>query len=87
MISVSGKKWTQHKVNKNLVEKVKQDYGLGDILSQLIISRNYNKSEIYGIQNNQKLTNIFINDNDYQKACLILLESISKNENICSINK
>ena len=33
MISVSGKIWTQQKVNKNLVEKVKQDYGFGDILS------------------------------------------------------
>ena len=72
MISVSGKKWEKQKVNKNLVEKVKQDYGLGDILSQLIISKNYDASEIYGINNNQKLVNIFINDHDYQKASLIL---------------
>ena len=28
MISVSGKIWTEQKVNKNLVEKFKQDYGL-----------------------------------------------------------
>ena len=35
MISVSGKIWKQQKVNKNLVEKVKQDYGFGDILSQI----------------------------------------------------
>ena len=28
MISVSGKMWIQQKVNKNLVEKVKQDHGL-----------------------------------------------------------
>jgi hypothetical protein len=27
MISVSGKIWTEQKVNKNLVEKFKQDYG------------------------------------------------------------
>ena len=40
MISVSGKKWEKQKVNKNLVEKAKQDYSLGDILSQLIISKN-----------------------------------------------
>ena len=73
MISVSGKNWSQQKVNKNLVEKVKQDYELGDILSQLVISRNYDISEIYGINNNQKLTNIFKNDNDYQKASLIVL--------------
>ena len=40
MISVSGKNWERQKINKNLVEKVKQDHGLGDILSHLIISRN-----------------------------------------------
>ena len=67
MISVSGKIWIQQKVNKNLVEKVKQDYGLGDILSQLIISRNYDSSEIYGINNYQKLTNIFKDDYDFKK--------------------
>ena len=65
MISVSGKKWTEQKVNKNLVEKIKQDYGFGDILSKLIISRNYDASEIYGIDNNQKLSNIF--KDDYRK--------------------
>ena len=83
MISVSGKTWIQQKINKNLVEKVKQDYGFGDLLSQLIISRNYDISEIHGINNNQKLTNIFKNDYDYEKASLILLNSIKKNENIC----
>ena len=31
MISVTGKSWAQQKVNKNLVEKVKQYYGLGDV--------------------------------------------------------
>ena len=49
MISVTGKSWVQQKVNKNLVEKVKQDYGLGHILSHLIISRNYDSSEIFSI--------------------------------------
>ena len=83
MISVSGKTWTQQKVNKNLVEKVKQDYGFGNIISQLIISRNYDLSEIHGINNSQKLTNIFKNDRDYHKASLILLNSIKNNENIC----
>ena len=83
MISVSGKKWSQEKVNKNLVEKAKQDHVLGDILSRLVISRNYDTSEIYGINNCQKLTNIFRDDFDYQKASLVLLDSIKNNENIC----
>ncbi|MDB3960244.1 single-stranded-DNA-specific exonuclease RecJ [Candidatus Pelagibacter sp.] len=83
MISISGKIWKQEKINKNLVEKVKQDYGFGDIISQLIISRNYDVSEIYGINNYQKLTNIFNNDYDFEKASLILLNSIKNNDNIC----
>ena len=83
MISISGKIWKQEKINKNLVEKVKQDYEFGDILSRLIISRNYDVSEIYGINNYQKLTNIFNDDYDFEKASLILLNSIKNNENIC----
>ena len=72
MISVSGKIWTEQKVNKNLVEKIKQDYGFGDFLSQLIVLRNYDISEIYGIKKDQKITNQFKNNYDYQKASLIL---------------
>jgi single-stranded-DNA-specific exonuclease len=83
MISVSGKTWSQQKVNKNLVEKVKQDYGFSDILSQLIISRKYDLSEINGIKNKQKITNLFKNDYDYQKASALLFETIRNNENIC----
>ena len=83
MISVSGKIWTEQKVNKNLVEKFKQDYGFGDILSKLIISRNYDSSEIHGINNKQKLENIFKDDKDFQKASLILINTINNDENIC----
>jgi len=83
MISVSGKYWEKQKVNKNLVEKIKQDYGHSEILSHFIISRNYDASEIYGINNNQKLINIFKDDFDFKKASLILLNSIKNNENIC----
>jgi len=83
MISVSGKIWTEQRVNQKLVEKFKQDYGLSDILSKLIVSRNYDSSEIYGINNKQKLTNIFKYDKDFQKASLILINAINNNENIC----
>jgi len=83
MISISGKIWTEQKVDKNLVEKFKQDYGLGDILSRLVISKNYDTSEIYGINNNQKLINIFKDDKDFDKASLILINAINDNENIC----
>jgi single-stranded-DNA-specific exonuclease len=83
MISVSSKIWTEEKVNQNLVEKLKQDYGFGDILSKLIISRNYDTSEIYGINNKQKLKNIFKNNTDFQLASQILIKAINNNYNIC----
>ena len=83
MISVSGKIWAEQTVNQNLVEKFKQDYGFGNFLSKLIISRNYEASEIYGINNKQKLINIFKDDKDFQNASLILLKAINNNENIC----
>jgi len=83
MISVTGKTWTEQKVNKNLVEKFKQEYGLGDLLSKLIISRNYDASEIFGVNNKQKLLNIFNDDKDFQKASQILLKTIHNNENVC----
>ena len=78
MISVSDKIWTEHKVNKNLVEKFKQDHGLSNILSKLIISRNYDTSEIFGINNYQKLINIFKDDKDFDKASLILINAIKE---------
>ena len=83
MISVTGKKWLQQRINKNLVEKVKQDYNLNYDLSQFIVSRNYDTSEIHSINNTQKINNIFIKDYDFQKASSIVSDAIKKNENIC----
>ena len=55
MISVSGKKWIEQKVNKNSVEKIKQDFNFDDILARLIVLRNYDITEINNINNNLKL--------------------------------
>ena len=49
MISVSGKKWEQKKINQNLVDKLKQDFNFSDILSRLIISRKFDVDEIITI--------------------------------------
>ena len=67
MISVSGKKWKEKKVNQNLLEKIKQDYNFSNILSQLILSRNFNKEEIYLINNHLNLSNVFQNNKDFIK--------------------
>ena len=47
MISVSGRKWQERKVNKNLAEKLKQENNFSKILSQLIVSRNFDQEEIH----------------------------------------
>ena len=57
MISISGKKWIEKKVNKNLIEKIKQDFNFNDILSKLIVCRNYDITEINNINNNLKNDN------------------------------
>ena len=43
MISVSGKKWEQKKINKNSIDKLKQDYDFSNILARLVISRNFDQ--------------------------------------------
>ena len=43
MISVSGKKWEQKKINQNIVDKLKQEYDFSEILSRLIISRKFDR--------------------------------------------
>jgi single-stranded-DNA-specific exonuclease len=83
MISVSGKKWAERKVNKNSVEKVKQDYKFNETLSRLIVSRNFDETEILNINNDLKIINIFNNNNDFKGASEILIKSIKDNEKIC----
>jgi len=83
MISVTGNKWEQKKTNKNSIEKLKQDHKFSEILSKLIISRNFDQEEIYSIENNLELTNIFSNNTDFHQSIDIVVNSINCKENIC----
>ena len=83
MISVSGKNWEEKKVNKNLIQKIKQDFHFSDILAKLIVLKNYDVTEINNINNNLKIINIFNKNSDYLKASEILINSINNKENIC----
>ena len=83
MISVSGRKWNEKKVNKRLVEKVQQQYNLSNIVAQLVVTRNFDKNEIYLIKDNLKLANIFQNNTDFIKAVKLVEKSIKNRENIC----
>ena len=83
MISVSGKKWIERSINKNSVNKIKQDYGFSEVLAKLIISRKFNKTEIFNINNDLKITNKFFYNKDYILASNILTSSIKNREKIC----
>jgi single-stranded-DNA-specific exonuclease len=83
MISISGKQWEEKKVSKNLIEKLKQDHKFSEIISKLIISRNFDNDEISSIENNSHLINIFKNNSDFNQSINLLCESINNKENIC----
>ena len=83
MISVSGKKWEQKKINQNLVDKLKQDYNFSDILSRLIISRKFEVDEITTINTDLNLNNIFLNNEDFNKSIKLVVNCINNNEKIC----
>ena len=83
MISVSGKKWEQKKINQNLVDKIKQDFNFSDILSRLIISRKFEDDEIATINTDLDLNNVFLNNEDFNQSIKLVVSCIKNNEKIC----
>ncbi|MDB4189666.1 DHHA1 domain-containing protein, partial [Candidatus Pelagibacter sp.] len=83
MISVSGKKWEQKKINQNLVDKLKQDFNFSDILSRLIISRKFEVDEIATINTDLDLNNVFLNNEDFNQSIKLVVNCINNNEKIC----
>ena len=55
MISITGKKWEEIRTNKNSVDKIKQDHNFSEILSKLVISRNFDQDEMYSIENDVEI--------------------------------
>jgi len=83
MISISGKKWEQKKINQNLVDKLKQDYNFSDILSRLIISKKFDVNEIATIDTDLDLNNVFLNNEDFNQSIKLVVSCIINNEKIC----
>tara|TARA_B100000963_G_scaffold76444_1_gene64518 strand:- start:2459 stop:4153 length:1695 start_codon:yes stop_codon:yes gene_type:complete len=84
MISISGRQWQEKKVNKRLVEKIQQNYNFSKIISQLIVSRNFDKNEIHLIKNDLELTNIFQNNPDFINS-VKLIEKVMKNKGLICV--
>ena len=83
MISVSGKKWEQKKINQNLVDKLKQDFNFSNILSRLIISRKFEDDEIATINTDLDLNNVFLNNEDFNQSIKLVVNCINNSEKIC----
>ena len=83
MISVSRKKWIEKKINKNSIEKIKQDFNFSDIISKLIISRNFDINEINSIKNSFPIINNFTKNKDFINATSVLEKCIKNKDLIC----
>ena len=83
MISITGKTWEQKKINKNSIEKLKQDHNFSEILSKLIITRKFDQTEIYSIDNDLDLTNIFTKNDDFNDSINLVSIAINNKEMIC----
>ena len=85
MISVSKKEWSERKFNTNLVDKLSQDNNFSQILSKLIISRNFNDEEVHSIKHlkNINFSNVFKFNEDYKKSIDLVVKCVKNKETIC----
>jgi len=80
MISVSGNKWSERKLNNRIIEKLSADNNLSYDLSKLILNRNYSLDEINELGNEFQLNNPFFKNKDFLKARNLLIKIIKKKE-------
>tara|TARA_B110000263_G_scaffold249166_1_gene265952 strand:- start:94 stop:1794 length:1701 start_codon:yes stop_codon:yes gene_type:complete len=85
MISVSNKEWSERKFSTNLVDKLSQDNNFSQILSKLIISRNFNDEEIHSIKHfkNINFSNVFKFNKDYKQSIDLVIKCVGNKEPIC----
>ena len=78
MISVSGKKWTERKLNNRIIEKISIDNKFSYDLSKLILNRNYSLNELNELKYEFELLNPFSKNQDFLKARDLLINIIHK---------
>ena len=83
MISISGKKWKEKINNQNLIDKLKQDFNFTDTISNLVVSRKFDQTELNSIDNNLNLNNVFLKNSDYEKSINLVVDSINNKKKIC----
>ena len=84
MISISNKEWREKMTNSKKVEKYIQDNNISSTLSKLIISRNFNEEELFYTleKDTNKIFNIFLKNDDFNKSANLLIDIIKKKETV-----
>ena len=82
MYSFSGKNWEETSLNKRVLEKIKVENNYSELVSKLVLSRGFQKSEIDSISCDINIYNPFLKEKDFIKTAKILDNAISKNEKI-----
>ena len=85
MQSVSGKNWEESKINLRIFEKIKSENSFPDIINKLILLRNFNKEEIFNINNKINLINPFLKIEDFENSYNILSKTIKNKDKILII--
>jgi len=85
MESVSGKYWEEAKINKRIYEKIKSENNFTNIINKLILLRNFDKEEIFTINNKIKLINPFFKIKDFENSYKTLKNTIEKKGKIIII--
>tara|TARA_B100001057_G_scaffold493117_1_gene586949 strand:+ start:2270 stop:3973 length:1704 start_codon:yes stop_codon:yes gene_type:complete len=85
MLSVSGNYWEEVSISNRILEKVKNERNLSDILSKLIVSRGFTNEEIESVNNSNQLFNPFLRYKDFEQTNTTLDFSIKNNEKILII--
>ena len=85
MKSVSGKYWEESKINQRIYEKIKSENNFTDIINKLILLRNFDKDEIFSINNKIELINPFFKIKDFENSYKTLKNTIEKKGKILII--
>ena len=85
MESVSGKYWEESKINQRIFEKNKSENNFTDLINKLILLRNFNKEEIFTINNKIDLINPFLKIKDFETSYKTLKETTDKKGKILII--
>ena len=85
MKSVSGKYWEEIKSSNRIIQKIKNETNLSEIIAKIILYRNFDQTEILSIENNIELSNPFLNSVDFENCSIILDESIKNKDKILII--